>query len=275
MRPPRCDRMVRRGGFFMPEAAATLAAMPIRLPFLRPPERQRSAPSSFPILVGDRMVEVTVRRNARARRYVLRIDRKGDGAVVTIPRRGSLSAAKTFVAGHAAWIAERLAARAGVPEVPAELAIRGVVHRVVSTGLPRGRVRLLVLDDGPAIEVPGEAPHVRRRLADFLKKEARADLAAAVAAHAGTLGVRPTAIRLKDTASRWGSASAKGELAFSWRLIMAPPFVLDYVAAHEVAHLREMNHSDRFWALCERLCPATAAAKAWLKTNGNALHRVP
>ena len=249
--------------------------MPIRLPFLQSPEKKRSAPASFPILAGDNLVEVAVRRNARARRYTLRLDRRGDGAVVTIPRRGSLAEAKAFVARHAQWIAERLAARPDTLEVPATVPIRGLAHRVISTGSPRGRVRLVVLEDGPAIEIPGEAPHVRRRLADHLKKEARADLVAAVARHAETLGVRPAAIRLKDTTSRWGSASARGVLAFSWRLVMAPPFVLDYVAAHEVAHLREMNHSDRFWAICKSLCPRTEAAKTWLKQHGAGLHLLP
>lgn len=249
--------------------------MPIRLPFLQSPEKKRSAPASFPILAGESMVEVTVRRNARARRYTLRLDRRGDGAVVTIPRRGSLAEAKAFVARHAQWIAERLAARPDLPELPVTVPIRGVVHRVISTGSPRGRVRFIAGEDGPTVEVPGETPHVRRRLADHLKKEARVDLAAAVAHHAAVLGVRPQAIRLKDTTSRWGSASARGVLAFSWRLIMAPPFVLDYVAAHEVAHLKEMNHSDRFWAICEQLCPATDAAKDWLKKNGAGLHRLP
>lgn len=249
--------------------------MPIRLPFLQTPEKKRSAPASFPILAGDSMVEVAVRRNARARRYTLRLDRRGDGAVVTIPRRGTLAEAKAFVARHAQWIAERLAARPDIPELPTTVPIRGVVHSVISTGMSRGRIRLLAGDDGPAIEVPGDTPHVRRRLADHLKKEARADLAAAVAHHATMLGVRPTAIRLKDTTSRWGSASARGVLAFSWRLVMAPPFVLDYVAAHEVAHLKEMNHSDRFWAICHRLCPTTEAAKDWLKKNGAGLHRLP
>ena len=250
-------------------------AMPSRLPFLQAPEKKRSAPVSFPILAGDSMVEVTVRRNARARRYTLRLDRRGDGAVVTIPRRGTIAEAKAFVARHAGWIAERLAARLEMAEVPLAVPIRGVDHRIESTGSPRGRIRLLALEDGPAVEVPGEAPHVRRRLVDHLKKEARADLASAVARHAATLGVRPTAIRLKDTTSRWGSASARGVLAFSWRLIMAPPFVLDYVAAHEVAHLKEMNHSNRFWTICERLCPATEPAKDWLKKNGAGLHRLP
>lgn len=249
--------------------------MPIRLPFLQSPDKKRSSPASFPLRAGDQTVEVTVRRNARARRYTLRLDRRGDGAVVTIPGRGSLAEAKAFVTRHAEWIAERLASRPDVPEVPVVVPIRGVVHQVLSTGSPRGRILLTELDGQPAIEVPGEAPHVRRRLADHLRKEARADLGAAVARHAGTLGVKPTAIRLKDTTSRWGSASARGVLAFSWRLIMAPPFVLDYVAAHEVAHLREMNHSARFWAICERLCPRTNEAKAWLNENGAGLHRLP
>ncbi|MBS1180614.1 MAG: hypothetical protein H6Q99_494 [Proteobacteria bacterium] len=249
--------------------------MPIRLPFLQSPEKKRSAPASFPIVVGDRVVEVAVRRNVRARRYTLRLDRRGEGAVVTIPKRGSLAEAKAFVARHAGWIAERLAARPDMPEVPVIVPVRGIAYHVLPTGVPRGRIHIMTLDDGPAIEVPGELPHVRRRLADYLKKEARVDLAAAVARHAAALGVRPAAIRLKDTTSRWGSASSRGVLAFSWRLIMAPPFVLDYVAAHEVAHLKEMNHSDRFWAICEGLCPATEAAKAWLKKNGAGLHHLP
>lgn len=249
--------------------------MPIRLPFLQSPDQKCSAPAGFSVLAGNRLVEVTLRRNSRARRYTLRLDRAGDGATVTMPRRGSIAAAKAFVARHADWIAERLAARPERPDVPDEVPIRGIVHRAVPTGLLRGRVRIVATETGPAIEVPGEAPHVRRRLTDFLKGEAREDLAAAVARHAAALGVKPAAIRLKDTSSRWGSASAKGVLAFSWRLVMAPPFVLDYVAAHEVAHLREMNHSDRFWAICERLCPETDAAKAWLKAHGAGLHRLP
>ena len=248
-------------------------AMPIRLPFLQAPEKKRSAPASFPILAGDSMVEVTVRRNARARRYTLRLDRRGDGAVVTIPRRGTIAEAKAFVARHAGWIAERLAARLEMAEVPIAVPIRGVDHRIESTGSPRGRIRVLALEDGPAVEVPGEAPHVRRRLVDHLKKEARADLASAVARHAATLGVRPTAIRLKDTTSRWGSASARGVLAFSWRLIMAPPSVLDYVAAHEVAHLVQMNHSPAYWAVVEGIFPGWKRQRAWLHSHGGGLHR--
>jgi predicted metal-dependent hydrolase len=102
---------------------------------------------------------------------------------------------------------------------------------------------------------------------------ARDRLAAACDRHAQRLGRRPAALVLRDTRSRWGSCSAQGVLMFSWRLAMAPPAVLDYVAAHEVAHLAEMNHSRAFWATVARLLPDHAAPRAWLRAEGGALHR--
>jgi predicted metal-dependent hydrolase len=116
-------------------------------------------------------------------------------------------------------------------------------------------------------------PHVARRVADFLKREAKRDLEAASRAAAEKLGVRLRRIAIRDQTSRWGSCSAEGVLSYSWRLILAPPFVLDYLAAHEVAHLVEMNHSRRFWRLVERLYPDVARAKAWLDAHGAELHR--
>ena len=127
--------------------------------------------------------------------------------------------------------------------------------------------------DGPLICVSGELPHIARRVADFLKREARKDLEAAVARHAARLSVKPRGVVLRDTASRWGSCSSTGRLNFSWRLILAPPYVLDYLAAHEVAHIVHMNHSPLFWKLTRRLFPETERAEAWLKTHGAALHR--
>ena len=109
---------------------------------------------------------------------------------------------------------------------------------------------------------------------DFLKKEARHDLERAVMRHAMMLGVRVKAIRLRDQTSRWGSCSSTGMLSFSWRLVMAPPFVLDYLAAHEVAHLHEMNHGPRFWHLVESVCPETKQARAWLNREGLRLHAI-
>ena len=107
----------------------------------------------------------------------------------------------------------------------------------------------------------------------WLRHEARLAFGEAVARHAAALGVEPRGIAIRDQKTRWGSASAAGRLNFSWRAVMAPPFVLDYLAAHEVAHLREMNHGPRFWSLCRGLCPETDAAERWLKAEGRGLHR--
>ena len=110
-------------------------------------------------------------------------------------------------------------------------------------------------------------------MTDFLKAEARREIGVRARAKAGQLGMPIKAIALRDTRTRWGSCSRKGGLTFSWRLILAPEFVLDYVVAHEVAHLKEMNHGPRFWALCESLTTADAkVARAWLRANGGALH---
>jgi predicted metal-dependent hydrolase len=112
-----------------------------------------------------------------------------------------------------------------------------------------------------------------RRVHDFLKREARKDLHKASLAYADELGVRVRRVSIRDQSSRWGSCTSAGSLSYSWRLILAPPFVLDYLAAHEVAHLVEMNHSPRFWRVCARICSHVERAKRWLDTYGNDLHR--
>ena len=113
-----------------------------------------------------------------------------------------------------------------------------------------------------------------RRLADWLRNEAKADLVKRVEHHGASLGCLPKRISVRDQSTRWGSCSTSGTICFSWRLIFAPAFVLDYVAAHEVAHLREMNHSPRFWALLAQLSPRREAAVAWLRANGPGLLRI-
>jgi predicted metal-dependent hydrolase len=121
--------------------------------------------------------------------------------------------------------------------------------------------------------VAGLAPHLNRRVADFLQHEAKRDLEAASRRFAADLGLSVRRVRVRDQSSRWGSCSTTGVLSFSWRLILAPRYVLDYLAAHEVAHLVEMNHSARFWRLVTRLAPGHERAKAWLDTHGADLHR--
>ncbi len=131
-----------------------------------------------------------------------------------------------------------------------------------------------MVDDEAVLRVGGAEEHLRRRIADYLKREARGELERLVAVYAGRIGRRARSLSLKDTRSRWGSCSAEGDLSFSWRIAMAPPKVIAYLAAHEVAHLQEMNHGPDFWTLCERLCSDTKDAKHWLKRNGTMLHAI-
>lgn len=254
--------------------------MPNRwIPFLFSVQKKTSpkpAATTFEVDVAGRRVPVLMRRNARAKRYTLRLDPRRDGAVVTLPKRGTVAEAKAFVSRHLDWLANRIGETAPASRLVdgGTVPIRGVVHRIQAAGSARGLTRTAVQAGEPVLLVPGDTVHLTRRILDHLKAEARRDLTEAVERHARILGVSPSAIRLKDTASRWGSASSRGTLSFSWRLVMAPPFVLDYLAAHEVEHLKEMNHSDAFWRLCVALAPRTDEAKAWLKQNGRMLHQV-
>jgi predicted metal-dependent hydrolase len=152
--------------------------------------------------------------------------------------------------------------------------LRGEPHRIEHRPGERGTVWAELGDDGArTLCVAGEAPHIARRIRDYLKREAKRELEAASRAYAEQLGVKVKRVSVRDQASRWGSCSNTGVLSYSWRLILAPPFVLDYLAAHEVAHLVEMNHSRAFWRVVGRICPNTARAKTWLDTHGADLHR--
>ena len=153
-----------------------------------------------------------------------------------------------------------------------ELPLRGVPHRIVHRAA-RGTVWTQADADMPLLCVAGNRVHLARRLRDYLKREAKRDLEAASHRYATQLGVTVRRVAVRDQASRWGSCTAAGILSYSWRLILAPPFVLDYLAAHEVAHLVEMNHSRRFWRVVAGICPEWQRAKGWLTANGNALHR--
>lgn len=214
---------------------------------------------------------VALRRMAQARRFTLRVRSASRDAVLTMPARARLADATAFAERHGAWIAARLRT---MPEAlafapGAVVPLRGVPHEVRHAPGRRGTV---TVEEG-ALLVSGDEAFINRRVTDFLKREARKDLEAATRRYAEALGVRVTRIGIRDQASRWGSASSSGAINYSWRLILAPPFVLDYLAAHEVAHLREMNHSPRFWAIVRKLCPGMEAAKAWLRANGAQLHR--
>lgn len=238
--------------------------------------RSSREPQNIDVTLDNATVPVRLRRNRQARRYTLRIQTATREVVLTMPQRGSIAAARAFAQQHAAWIATRLDR---LPDVIAfapdgRVPLRGVDHRIVHRPDRRGIAFVAIGASGePELHVPGQAPHLGRRVRDFLKKEAARDLDAASRRYAALLNVTVSRISLRDQASRWGSCSSTGRLCYSWRLIMAPSFVLDYLAAHEVAHLVELNHSSRFWATVHRICPDADRAKAWLNTQGAALHR--
>ncbi|HWG03594.1 MAG TPA: SprT family zinc-dependent metalloprotease [Beijerinckiaceae bacterium] len=236
----------------------------------------------FEISHGGEIYHVAVRRVRGARRFTLRVRAATRDILLTMPMRGSQTAARDFALRHAAWISVRLERLpCPVPFAPDSIVpLRGIDHRIVHRRDSRGTVWVepaSLSDDSDSIQsllcVAGRAEHVERRVADFLKREARRDLEAAVKRHAAIVGVPPRRVTIRDTTSRWGSCSAAGSLNFSWRLIIAPAFVLDYLAAHEVAHLVHMNHSAKFWTLTQRLAPQTERAEAWLKLHGSSLHR--
>ncbi|MBK9083702.1 MAG: M48 family metallopeptidase [Rhizobiales bacterium] len=230
----------------------------------------------FDIALDEGVARVAVKRSATARRFTLRVRAATRDVVLTIPKRGSLAAARDFVERHAAWIGARLKRLPQpVPFAPGEtIPVRGEDHLIVHRPLLRGTVWTVTREDGTRLLcVAGGGEHVSRRVADFLRREARRDLEAAVARHTTTLGLKARSVSLRDTTSRWGSCSATGALNFSWRLIFAPSLVLDYLAAHEVAHLAHLDHSPRFWAVTRRLAPETDRAEAWLAAHGASLHR--
>jgi predicted metal-dependent hydrolase len=238
--------------------------------------RRPAEPSTLLVKHGSQVFAIRLRRHRRARRYTLRIHPTDREAILTMPPRGLIAEAREFAQLHGGWIAARLGR---LPQaVPLAhgmvVPIRGFEHRIAHRPGARGTV-WTELDPGGTrvVCVAGEAPHVGRRLTDHLKREAKRDLEAACRRYAQELGVTMRRISIRDQASRWGSCSSTGMLSFSWRLILAPPYVLDYLAAHEVAHLVEMNHSRRFWRLLLRMCPDTHRAKVWLDAHGAELHR--
>lgn len=226
---------------------------------------------------ADGTPPITWRRNTRARRVSLRVDPRTGEVVVTLPPRATRRDGLRLLAGHADWVAERLrrlpehAPFAAGGTVPIDGVPLPIFHE------PGGRGGTRLSPEG--LHVTGEATFLPRRVNDFLRREAGRRFAAqafVIILQAGATGegLRPTRIAIKDTRSRWGSCTARGGLMFNWRLLMAPPLVQHYVVAHEVAHLRHMNHAPQFWALVEALTPHRAEAEAWLKAHGTALLRV-
>ncbi|WP_274423506.1 M48 family metallopeptidase [Chelativorans sp. YIM 93263] len=236
----------------------------------------RTASTERTHVVAGRELPLKIVENARARRLTLRIQPGGAGLRVTVPPGLSAREVERFLTRHEGWLKERLQKLPEQPLVRAgiKVPLRGVPHLVVNEPGRRGTVTVTEVDGQPALVVNGDPRHLPRRIADFLKREARREIEPLVARHTAQAGRRANAIRYRDTSSRWGSCTSDGTLSFSWRIMMAPRPIINYLVAHEVAHLKEMNHGPRFWKLCEELCPDTARCKAWLKRNGTALQAI-
>jgi predicted metal-dependent hydrolase len=220
-----------------------------------------------------RAAQVRLRVNPRARRISLRIDATARQAIAIVSSTRRVKEAAAFAASRAEWICARLEAlpRAFPLRVGRSIPLRG--HLTQLAHLPRGHARL---EEGvpPILYAGGQDEAFGARVKAFLKRAAREDAAAYCARHAQTLGLGLPPLSIKDTRSRWGSCTSDGRLALSWRLICAPPYVFDYVCAHEIAHLRELNHSARFWALVDQCGVDTRAAEGWLKRHGAGLHAI-
>lgn len=249
---------------------------------------------------------VELRRSRRARRFSLKVSHTERAAILTLPQEMRVEDAGEFLARHREWLKRQLDR---LPEpVPfnngAVVPLRGISHKISFIGEVRYQGVVWVEEADavtpveqwnastpckiqqksndwnlintlafPRICVSGGEKHGPRRLSDWLRAEAKADLTRRTNFHAANLGCEPKRISVRDQSTRWGSCSSTGTISYSWRLIFAPQFVLDYVAAHEVAHLREMNHGPRFWRLVRDTMPDMHRARAWLKLNGAELHR--
>ena len=212
-----------------------------------------------------------LRESPRATRLTLRVDPGRDVIQVVVPVGVSETEAARFVMRHAEWVRGRLAAMPPrLPFVPgAVVPILGVDHVICHAGGWRGATHRAAEE----IRVGGEPEFVARRVRDFLITLSRTELAARARTKAALIDKRVAAVTVRDTRTRWGSCASSGRLSFSWRLILTPESVFDYVVAHEVAHLQEMNHSRRFWSVVATLTPDVDGPRAWLKANGPKLLR--
>nr|WP_041583141.1 SprT family zinc-dependent metalloprotease [Bartonella australis] len=226
------------------------------------------------------VVPFHVREHKYARRFTLRIDARGQRICLTTPPAVDPCAVQSFIDRHRSWIEERFACvfssfKNFSLEEGAAIPFLGVAH-IITRKEGRGIAQIVAGDTKkePQIIIYSRSEYLPRRVADVLKKQAEMIMTPLAAHYASKVECKVKSIRYKDTKSLWGSCSADGRLSFSWRLVMAPKEIIEYVIAHEISHLIEMNHGPKFWALCEKLCPSSKTYQAWLKKNGHMLQAI-
>jgi len=234
--------------------------------------KKKPLPEYLDLKLDEKTTKITLKTHVRAKNYRLLIATNGK-PTLTMPKYGNVKHAQEFLFKHKDWLKKRLKTQ------PKHIAfIDGAIipfrnknHQIIMLDNLRGLINIVENENGYFLEVPGGEEFMARRLKDWLKKQAKFDLEKAVKIHSTNLGVTYKSISIRSQSSRWGSCSSSKRLNFNWRLILAPSFVLDYVAAHEVAHLLEMNHSKAFWETVKTTLPDMENGKIWLKKNGNKL----
>jgi predicted metal-dependent hydrolase len=233
--------------------------------------RMTKSESSQVINLAGRDVPVRIRRNKRARRIILRVDSNTDGAVVTLPSRASEMEALLLVQEKSDWLLARL------NDLPAKISFQDGAHipllgqNYVLRHDPD--LKGVAQKEDNIIRLGGRPEHFARRLTDWLKKQAKAEIQTRTSEFAGQIDCKFGRITVRDTRSRWGSCSPNGNLSFCWRLILTPDWVLSYVVAHEVSHLRHMDHSPAFWQTVDSLGVQVEEARRWLNDNAEQLQR--
>lgn len=233
--------------------------------------RQSSRTPEEMLEVDGRQILVRAKRHNSARRITLRIDPRLDCAILTLPRRASLKTGFGFAREKADWLARRLGALPPLTAFEDDATFPFQGDPVLIRHFPlAGPAPML---SGGILHVPGDGTEVAGQVLDWLRGQALMALTVTAEEKAAAIGLPPPPLAIRDPRARWGSCSAAGRLSFSWRLIMAPPMVLDYVVAHEVAHLRHLDHGAKFRALVADLTAEEAEAEAWLTREGTGLHR--
>ena len=223
------------------------------------------------INIEGRNIPVRIRKNTRARRMILRIDNNINGAVVTLPSWTSEREALLMVQEKSDWVLTKLD---NMPtkisfESGVQIPFLGEYHIVYHDPNQKGVVK----KGENEIRLGGREEHLSRRLGDWLRKEAKIIIQPKAIEMAKKLNGKIGRISIRDTKSRWGSCAASGNLSFCWRLILTPEWVLNYVIAHEVSHLRHMNHGPEFWQTVADFNVRVDAARVWLSKNAEQLHR--
>ena len=221
------------------------------------------------IKLGTHEISILVNYSKRAKNYSIHISNIKNMAKLTIPINGSYHQAIIFAKSRETWIRDKLANN--LPEISPEFG-SDLLYRGQKLKIKKSKDGQIYKDEN-GLYVPCESNQLQGKLKGFLKSKARDHLDFASKDYANLIGKKYFKLTLRDTRSRWGSCTSNGHLMYSWRLIMAPPKVLNYVAAHEVSHLLHLNHSNQFWETVSYLMPDFKQHKDWLKKNGQSLHR--